>query len=575
MAPDSDPPRDPDTPGRPRTLAELALASQRRTVASAADAMRTAARAGERAEAYATVDVGETPSEVVYTENKLELHRYESLTDSQHEVPILVVYALVNRPYVLDLQRDRSVVRRLLRAGHDVYLLDWNEPSRLDRSLTLDDYVERYVANCVDVVRERSGRDAINVLGYCMGGTLSVVYTALHPETVNALGLLATGIRFDDTGGVLELWGDEAYYDPRTVTDTFGNVPGEFLDVGFATMDPVSNYLAKYVHLLDRLENEDFVRNFARMERWLGESVDVAGEVYAQFVEAIYQDDRLYRNELTVGDERVDLAAIDVPVLQIVGTYDHLVPPESSTPLADVVGTDDVTTVEYPTGHVGLAMSGSAHRDVWPEVAEWFLEQSARPALADVIGEGVEEALGVDVETKVTVGDVDEVEIRIADADGELARAVVANDARAIERFVEDALDVSIGLEIGESGIAVSVEHDGTVRTTVVPTVGDAIREEVREAVEDVDVAATYDLEDLDGVGPTYADRLRAAGIRSVSALAVADVESVAEAARTSRTMARDWREQARAVVGAGTATGGEGSGAAGDEANVDADVAE
>ena len=551
MAPDSDPPRDPDTPGRPRTLAELALASQRRTVASAADAMRTAARAGERAEAYATVDVGETPSEVVYTENKLELHRYESLTDSQHEVPILVVYALVNRPYVLDLQRDRSVVRRLLRAGHDVYLLDWNEPSRLDRSLSLYDYVERYVANCVDVVRERSGRDAINVLGYCMGGTLSVVYTALHPETVNALGLLATGIRFDDTGGVLELWGDEAYYDPRRVTDAFGNVPGEFLDVGFAVMDPVANYLTKYVHLYDRLENEDFTKNFARMETWLGESVDLAGQVYVEFLEEIYQENRLSRNELTVGGERVDVTNIDMPMLQVLGEYDHLVPPTASKPFNDVVGTDDVTTIEYPTGHVGLAMSNGTHRDVWPEVAEWFLEQSEPAALADVIGEGVERALGVDVETDVTVGDVDEVEVSVGDGEGGiLARAVISRDATAVERFLEDALGVEIGLDVGPEGIAVEVETDEGVVTTILENVGEAIRTEVEEAVEAVEIAAAYELEEVEGIGPTYAGRLRSAGIESASQLAVAEPTRVAEAAEASENLARNWIARARELLG-------------------------
>jgi len=532
------------------TSLELALSAQRTALDRLADATRRAAVFGDRVDEARSVRVGATPSRVVYRENKLELHHYASLTDDQHDVPILVVYALINRPYILDLQPDRSVVRRLLEAGHDVYLIVWNEPSQLDTALGLDDYVNRYLDNCVDVVRERSDRASINLLGYCMGGTMAAIYAALHPAKVNALGLLATGLHFDDTGGVLELWGDAAYYDPDTLVETFGNVPGAFLEAGFDLMDPIANTLTKYVHLYDRLENEDFVENFARMELWLSEDVDVAGAVYAEFVEAIYQENRLAENDLYVGDEHVDVTNIDMPVLQIVGRYDHLVPPAASEPFNDVIPAD-ATTIEYPSGHVGLAMSTRAHRDLWPEVAEWFLDQRDRPALADVIGEGVERALGVDVETDVTVGNVGEVEIAIATEAGELARAVVDNDARAIEAFLEDALGIRLGVEVGPAGIAVTVETDDGAATTVIETVGEAIRAEIEEAVEALAVATAYDLEDVEGIGPTYAERLRAAGIETVSGLVVTDVERIADAIDSSDTLARKFRDRARRLVGA------------------------
>ena len=529
---------------------ETLLSAHRTVLQTATEGLHKTTLVPDRLEDAASADVGQTPSEVVYTENKLELLRYESVTEHQHRVPILIVYALINRPYILDLQPDRSIVRRLLEAGHDVYLIDWHEPSELDTSLSLHDYVNRYVRNCVDEVCERSSQDAINVLGYCMGGTMSVMYAALYPEKVNALGLMATGLYFDDTGGILELWGDEEHYDPRSVTETFGNVPGEFLAAGFDQMDPVPNNVTKYVNLYDRLENEDFVKNFARMEQWLSDSVDVAGGVYAQFLEDIYQDNRLYENELTIDGEQVDVTNIDMPLLQILGDYDNLVPPEASKPFNDVVGTDDVSTIEYPSGHVGLAMSNGAHRDLWPEVAEWFLEHSERPTLADVIGDGIEETLGVDVETDVTVGDVDEVEVVLADDDGEIAREVITRDATAIETFLEHTLGVEIGLDTGPEGIAVEVETDEGVVTTVVKDIGEAIRTEVEEAAEEVAVAGSYDLENVNGIGATYAKRLRVAGIDSVSELAVADDARVAEAAAVTEELAGTWITRARELVG-------------------------
>ncbi|MFW6437058.1 MAG: class III poly(R)-hydroxyalkanoic acid synthase subunit PhaC, partial [Halococcoides sp.] len=360
-----------------------AIDTQRRGIEAMTKGIDVADSLPETIETMNDVEVGQTPSEVVYEENKLELLHYDVEAadvdvepEDQHDVPMLVVYALINRPYILDLQPNRSVIRRLLEAGHDVYFIDWNDPSRLDQHLTLDDYVNRYIDNCVDVVREESGRDAINVLGYCMGGTMSTIYTALYPEKVNALGLMAAGLHFEDSGGILEQWGDESFFDARQVHETLGNVPQEFLDEGFALMDPVDNYVSKYLHFLDNLDNERFVENFARMEKWLADGVDVAGATYAQFLEEIYQANNLANNELYLGDEHVDIENIEMPVLQIVAEYDHLVPPTATKPFNDLVPSEETEIIEYATGHVGLAVSRSSHADVWPEVCEWFEDHS-------------------------------------------------------------------------------------------------------------------------------------------------------------------------------------------------------
>jgi len=378
------------------------LSFQQELMEATTDAFEASTEMPDQLEKMESVDVGQTPSEVVYTENKLELLHYESLTDEQHRTPILIVYALINKPFILDLQPDRSVVRRLLEAGHDVYLVDWNEPSRLDRHLALEDYVNRYIDNCVDVVRERSDEDRINILGYCMGGTMTVMYTALHQEKVRTLGLMAAGLCFDRTGGVLELWGDQEYYDPEDVVDAYGNVPAEMLDVGFALMDPVANYVSKYVRLYDNLENDDFVENFGRMEQWLDEGIDVAGEAYVQFLRDVYQENRLQRNEMYLGGEHVDVTEIEVPVLQITGEYDHLIPAAASKPFNDVIGSDDVHTIEYPTGHIGLSVSGSSHENVWPEVCDWFAERGTGEAESEQTTLEESEATDIEIDDEST-----------------------------------------------------------------------------------------------------------------------------------------------------------------------------
>jgi len=352
------------------------LEIQRRMLTQGADAAEKMRLLPDRIEDLASVEVGQTASEVIYSENKLDLLHYEPRTDDPHNTPLLVVYALINRPYILDLQPDKSVVRRFLEDGFDVYLIDWGEPSRLDASLTLGDYVNRYIDNCVDVVRERTRTEMINVIGYCMGGTLSTMYAALHPEKVRTLGLMATGLCFDDTGGILEQWGSEEYFDPEAITETSGNIPAEFLAVGFAQMKPVENYLSKYTILFDNLEDKTAVENFGRMERWVRDGVDVAGEAYRQFIEEIYQENALYRNELVLDGDPVDIENLTMPVLQIIGSFDHLIPPEASKPFTEVIPSEDTDIYEFPTGHVGMAVSGKAHAELWPRVATWFRERS-------------------------------------------------------------------------------------------------------------------------------------------------------------------------------------------------------
>ncbi|MFB6206897.1 MAG: class III poly(R)-hydroxyalkanoic acid synthase subunit PhaC [Haloglomus sp.] len=487
---------------RPFDPFQFALNSQQEAMEAVQDAFDSSQALPEQLDRIADVEVGQTPSEVVYTENKLELLHYESMTEEQHEVPILIVYALINRPFIVDLQPDRSVVRRLLEAGHDVYLIDWNEPSRLDQHLTISDYVNRYIDNCVDVVRERSGQDDVNILGYCMGGTLTTMYAALHAEKVRTLGLMAAGLCFDDTGGVLELWGDDEYYDPRDVPEVFGNMPAEMLAVGFALMDPVANFVSKYVRLFDNIENDDFVENFARMERWLDEGVDVAGEAYAEFLEDIYQDNKLYHNEMYLDGEHVDLANIDMPVLQIMGEYDHLIPPDASKPFNEVIGSDDTEIIEYPTGHIGLAVSGSSHRDVWPQVAEWYLEHSATdPEHLAEVERAVEEAAHIDI-------DVDH---EAALEAGVTPETAIHEEAEAIEEAVE-------------TGAAAEIH------------------------AEDVDPAGAEgsDLEEVSGIGPTYAERLREGGIVTIAELAVAEPETVADLADVGESRAVDWIDQAQ-----------------------------
>ena len=122
----------------------------------------------------------------------MTLHHYRPLAEKKVATPVLIVYGLIGRYTMADLQEDRSLVRNLLKLGVDLYVVDWGNPSRADRWLTLDDYIDGYLADCVQVICERHGIDKVSLLGICEGGVFTTCYAALHPETVKSLVLTIT-----------------------------------------------------------------------------------------------------------------------------------------------------------------------------------------------------------------------------------------------------------------------------------------------------------------------------------------------------------------------------------------------
>ncbi len=345
---------------------------------------RASAEFGQRARDFVelvqdppSVAVGETPGEVVHTDNKVRLIRYAPLTKTQAATPVLIVYALVNRPTILDLQPDRSVVRALLNAGLDVYLVDWGTPSELDQAITLDDHVNRFIHNCARKAMDLSDAKGVTLLGYCMGGTMGAAFAALHPKLVKNLVLMAAPLDFSDTdGGLLWSWSRPEHFDVDQLVDGLGNVPPEFLNVGYQYLKPVQNTVGKWLSFWRMAGDTPAVENFLRMEKWVNDGIPIPGETYRQFIQDIYQHDRLARGEMMIDGARVDIANLTMPVLGVVGHYDHLVPMGATIRFLDKIPAKDQTVFDEKTGHIGLSVSSKSHRALWPRVAEWILARS-------------------------------------------------------------------------------------------------------------------------------------------------------------------------------------------------------
>ena len=324
------------------------------------------------------IDVGTAPKELVYEEDKLQLYHYAQENPVTCGEPVLIVYALVNRQYMLDLQPDKSIVRNLLQHGMDLYIIDWGYPTKADMYVTLDDYINGYLNTCVDIVRKRSGKDKINLMGICQGGTFCAIYSALYPGKVKNLVTLVAPFDFSTNDGLLFSWSKNMNVD--ALVDTYRIVPGDFLNAGYMMLMPFTLNIRKYVDMLDLIEDKDKLINFLRMEKWIFDSPGQAGECLRQFLKDCYQDNKLVKGELKVGDNVVNLKNITMPLLNIYASADHLVPPSATKPLNDLVGSSDKSLYEFKGGHVGVFVGSKSQKELAPKISQWLHERSGNGA---------------------------------------------------------------------------------------------------------------------------------------------------------------------------------------------------
>ncbi len=321
------------------------------------------------------IDVGTAPKKLVYREDNIRLYHYSQKNIITCLTPVLIVFALVNRQYMLDLQPDKSLVRKLLQKGHDVFIIDWGYPTRADMYLTMDDYINGYFNNCVDFVRNYSSNDSINLMGICQGGTFSSIYATLYPGKICNLITLVAPFDFSTNNSLLFSWAKKVDID--ILVDCHGNIPGDFLNDCFLMLMPFHLKIKKYLDLLKLVEEDDKLINFMRMEKWIFDSPSQAGECLRQFIKDLYQQNKLIRNELRVGGKDVNLKNLTMPLLNVFASADHLVPPDATKALNDHVGSKDTTLYEFHGGHIGVFVGGKSQNILTPAISAWLHERDS------------------------------------------------------------------------------------------------------------------------------------------------------------------------------------------------------
>ena len=328
----------------------------------------------------ADVQIATTPKDLVWSQDKVSLYRYRPLAESKGLPPVLIVYGLIGRYTMADLQEDRSLVRNLLNLGLDLYVVDWGNPGRADRYVTIDDYVDDYLAECVAFIGAAAGREKINLLGICEGGVFTTCYAALYPERVNAMVLTITPIDFHaDTResraghGFINVWTRSlSPEDVDRLIDAQGSLPGAFMGSVFSMMTPMRTMTKYNLDLLDALDDKKKFLNFLRMEKWIADRPDHPGEAAKQWLKDLYQDNKLVQSTFVLGGRTVDLKRIACPVLNVFAQDDHIIPPATSQALKDKIGTDDYTELGLPGGHVGVFVGGKAQKLLGSGIADWL-----------------------------------------------------------------------------------------------------------------------------------------------------------------------------------------------------------
>jgi polyhydroxyalkanoate synthase len=323
------------------------------------------------------VQVGLTPKDAVWTHRKTTLYRYRS-DNRRHPVPVLLVFALINRPDIFDLRPGNSFVEFLLQEGYDVFLIDWGYPEEEDADMGLEEYVCDELRWGVREVLRVSGEDELTLLGWCIGGALCLLYTGWDRDNpVRNMVLLTTPV--DTRGSLYAKWVGRDSFDVDYVADGYKAVPGQAIDWANKLMKPVTNYWTTYRKLWEGVYAGEARREaYQAMARWVADNPPFPARAYRDWITWMYKENRLVRGRMRLRGERVDLGRVDQNLLVVTAGADHIAPPQDTKPLLGLVSSEDVTCFDRPGGHIGLMAGSKARKEIWPDIAQWLSERSQR-----------------------------------------------------------------------------------------------------------------------------------------------------------------------------------------------------
>lgn len=345
-------------------------------------AYRTAQTGRKLATGEMVAPVGQTPKQTIWTLNKASLYHYYPQVPAERRkaVPLLLVFALINRSYIFDLRPGNSFIEYLLQQGYDVYLLDWGTPGPEDAHLKFDDYTLEYLPRAIRKLQAHSGSREFSLLGWCIGAVLTTSYAALRPDDgLRNLLLLTAPLDFSDRrAGPFNIWLDERYFNVDALVASMGNIPGEMIDWGNKLLKPVENFIGNYLRLWDNLDDPRIVESWNAMNTWVNDLTPFTGAAFRQWVVEFYREDRLMQGKLQMRGQTVDVRTIKAALLNVIAEQDHIVPTCQSGSIVERAGSSDKQQLVMPGGHIGMMAGSNARKRVWPQIDAWLGPRSER-----------------------------------------------------------------------------------------------------------------------------------------------------------------------------------------------------
>lgn len=349
-----------------------------------------------RTNAHKFIVADKTAHEVLFSDGLMELRYYPPWDNSafeldgdaitpqgtQHKTPILLVPPLGVFHWIYDLMAERSWVRFLNAQGFRVYLVNWGAPSKQDSALSIDTYVNHWLKTAVNEVRSHSGADQVSLVGYCMGGLLTLLYAGAHNHgQVRNIVTIASPIDFHASHGYGKIlnWVKRSTRRlpiPKVLADSqHFHVPGDILSVLFKLTNPFAGVVS-YFDLVRNLSDRDYVKAHLTTREWFNNMPDYPGATVQQLVFDFGIKNALADGRVKIGDRISNLASIKSNLLAFAGASDKIVSINAAKKIMDIGSMEDKTFMVVPGGHAGVFAGGKAQDHTWAITAQWLAERS-------------------------------------------------------------------------------------------------------------------------------------------------------------------------------------------------------
>ncbi len=321
----------------------------------------------------------ETLHEIVWMWEKSTLIRYySSMRPPQYRIPILIVPPLMVKPTIFDLRPGHSMVGFLVSQGFNVFMVDFGIPQKHDKYISVDHYVSEFIPEAIRKIVELTGADGVSLIGWSMGGIMSILYTALFNNLyVKNLVVIGSPVDYSKMFPFNVLAKFIKLPVVKRAIDLMGNIPPFITKNGFRILTPAKN-IQRYFTLVKNYWDREWVAAYETINDWIEDFIPYPGEAFKQFVSDFIKDDKLRKGQLKIKGSYVDLKEIRTDVLAFVGTEDIIAPPSSVEAVKDFLQNSTVELKYVPLGHIGLVAGSEAPEHVWKPLSAWLGERSEK-----------------------------------------------------------------------------------------------------------------------------------------------------------------------------------------------------